>query len=479
MRLEVLITKYLDGELTSGEDRELRQLLSRNPDAKSTFDLSISLHHALRKDAVQISPPSQLVRETEDRILMAILNQPEPQPDKKKEKRLLSLFSTGSRVLTGLVAVLIPLFTSSIGFEVPPTTTRHTNHLAGIGGEQVQAQSANNQPLNRDRLSGVHNRSTARVDSRRTNAVAWNSRISRQQEIAQIPPSNSQLPIHSIVSEEQAGNSYSNQIESGVAPASMNRDFNSSGEIPLAAAMTSGAGYPSRFSTISASLPASAFSGAMFGGMAFGDKVNLSTTFGHDVLDIASGDPLGLSFISQSLAYSLGESENAGIEVGYLWFTYARPVQKFIPNTSNANGWDGNSDPYGYDSKPYAMKVQGENADIQGQSDVSPLPDHPNGEYITDLQLFPKQTWWGAAFYERTFTHNERISLQGRIGAGGSNDGALAYVRATGLYRLLDNLSLSVGVDARGMMLRTPYVTPKSSTVKTSLSIIYGLQLHL
>ena len=110
---------------------------------------------------------------------------------------------------------------------------------------------------------------------------------------------------------------------------------------------------------------------------------------------------------------------------------------------------------------------------------MEPDTEQPNGEYVTEIQTLPKQTWWGAAFYERTLYEKERISLQGRVGAGGSNDGALAYVRAVGLYRVFDNLSLSVGFDAKGMVLRTPYVTPKSHTVKTSFSFVYGFQLHL
>lgn len=471
MRLEVLITKYLDGELTAVEDRELRQLLSQNPEAKNAFDLSVSLHHALRKDAHLIVPSPQLVRETEERVLMSILNNPVPKQP-KKEKRFFALFSTGSTVLTGLVAILLPLFTSSIGQEALPSfraavhnALSSTSVQTGMAGESERQQvlpirvRQSRQANRHSNGSGITGRgvNTASVAT----AVPVTSVLGESGSDLLQQKSEGSLAYTSI--DQSSGTYTTSDLQDG-AIANLSGAASSVSSGPSSLALR-----PGSASIIQTSL----FPEGLFSTVSFGDRVHLTSTFGHDFLDASDGKTGDLSFFSQSLAYSISEDENAGIELGYLWFTYGRPTVKFIPASVQAPN-RGNDDPFGYDRKTVLHK-------IQGQSDASLEPDteQPNGEYVTEIQTLPKQTWWGAAFYERTLYEKERISLQGRVGAGGSNDGALAYVRAVGLYRVFDNLSLSVGFDVKGMVLRTPYVTPKSHTVKTSFSFVYGFQLHL
>lgn len=469
MRLEVLITKYLDGELTAVEDKELRQLLSHNPEAKGAFDLSVSLHHALRKDAHLSVPPPHLVRETEERVLMSILSSPEPRKQ-KKEKRFLSLFSTGSALLTGLVAVLLPLFTSQIGYEVMPSY-----RLAESAGLSAEMSSRSPQELlaqgETDRVAQPHRparRNRKPVTNRQRTAGMVSVSASGEQNGGAPPvqPNTDDMALSAFAAQSANETNLSNTNETAIASLGDAASTISSGPASLAIRL----GGPS-----TSTLQNSVFPEDMFSTVSFGDRVHLTSTFGHDFLDEAGGNSGGLSFFSQSLAYSMSENENAGIELGYLWFTYGKPVVRFIPaSTRTPDGRGENEDPFGYDRK--AMYHS-----IQGQNDASLEPDlgQPDGEYVTEMQVLPKQTWWGAAFYERTLYERDRISLQGRVGAGGSNDGALAYIRAVGLYRVFTNLSLSVGFDARGMMLRTPYVTPKSHSVKTSFSFVYGFQLHL
>lgn len=470
MRLEVLITKYLDGELTAVEDRELRQLLSQNPEAKNAFDLSVSLHHALRKDAHLTVPSPQLVRETEERVLMSILNNPVPKQP-KKEKRFFALFSTGSTVLTGLVAILLPLFTSSIGRETLPSfRTAVNNALSASVQPAMVGESERQQVLPiRVRQSGqAHRHSNGSGIAGRGGYTAAATTV----------------PVTSVLGESGNGDPLQQKNEGSLAYTSIDQssgtyttsDLQDGTIANFSGASASVSSGPSSLALRPGSasiIQTSLFPEGLFSTVSFGDRVHLTSTFGHDFLDASDGKTGDLSFFSQSLAYSISEDENAGIELGYLWFTYGRPTVKFIPASVQAPN-RGNDDPFGYDRKTVLHK-------IQGQSDASLEPDteQPNGEYVTEIQTLPKQTWWGAAFYERTLYEKERISLQGRVGAGGSNDGALAYVRAVGLYRVFDNLSLSVGFDAKGMVLRTPYVTPKSHTVKTSFSFVYGFQLHL
>ena len=73
MKLDDLISKYLDGELSYDDDIKLRQMLKDNPDAKADFDAAVLINATIREDASMIKTPSDLLANTEDLVLMRIL----------------------------------------------------------------------------------------------------------------------------------------------------------------------------------------------------------------------------------------------------------------------------------------------------------------------------------------------------------------------------------------------------------------------
>ena len=91
MKLDVLISKYLDGELSYDEDIYLRNLLKNNPDAKAEFDSAVIVNSAIREDAQSIHTPQDLLKNTEDLVLMRILSANEP-ASAQKEKRKIPLW---------------------------------------------------------------------------------------------------------------------------------------------------------------------------------------------------------------------------------------------------------------------------------------------------------------------------------------------------------------------------------------------------
>ena len=304
MRLEVLITKYLDGELTAVEDRELRQLLSQNPEAKNAFDLSVSLHHALRKDAHLTVPSPQLVRETEERVLMSILNNPVPKQP-KKEKRFFALFSTGSTVLTGLVAILLPLFTSSIGREALPSFRAAVNNALSASVQPVMVGESERQqvlPI-RVRQSGqAHRHSNGSGITGRGGYTATATTV----------------PVTSVLGESGNSDPLQQKNDGSLAYTSIDQssgtyttsDLQDGTIANLSGASASVSSGPSSLALRPGSasiIQTSLFPEGLFSTVSFGDRVHLTSTFGHDFLDASDGKTGDLSFFSQSLAYSIRE----------------------------------------------------------------------------------------------------------------------------------------------------------------------------
>ncbi len=136
MSLNKLISKYLDGELTSTEDDALRSLLSEKKSARDKFDAAVHLHIAFREDAESIKAPEELVRETEDIVLMEILSQP---PVTMTRKRFGSRYFYSPFVL----GMLVIFFMSSI-FKIHDLNSNLNNNLNNNFGSDTYGTLADN-----------------------------------------------------------------------------------------------------------------------------------------------------------------------------------------------------------------------------------------------------------------------------------------------------------------------------------------------
>ena len=73
MNLNDLISDYIDGELDQKGDNLLRSLMSEDEKARSEFDDAVLVHMACKEDADAIDAPKELIRETEEKILMKFI----------------------------------------------------------------------------------------------------------------------------------------------------------------------------------------------------------------------------------------------------------------------------------------------------------------------------------------------------------------------------------------------------------------------
>jgi hypothetical protein len=178
--------------------------------------------------------------------------------------------------------------------------------------------------------------------------------------------------------------------------------------------------------------------------------IQFSSFFGTDIYRNGIPDKkIGISHISQAIAYAINNTQRIGIELGYTEYSYEQTVNVLVPMGSIIN------------EKYIITQFNNDNED--------------------DLILYPikfnknQQVFWGAAFYEESLLSNEYLSLNGRIGGGITSDGPLGYTRLFAKINLMKNLSLNIGSEGRLFLGRVPELNSEKSW-KSSVSLIYGFQ---
>src|SRR5690606_24961107 len=104
MNIDNLISKYLDGELSEAEDLKLRNIITSNDKARDIFNSYIDLHIAAKEDAKSIQTPADLKSDTEDLVLMNIMN---ATAAPAKVSKGLNIFNLFPRQLASMVAVFL------------------------------------------------------------------------------------------------------------------------------------------------------------------------------------------------------------------------------------------------------------------------------------------------------------------------------------------------------------------------------------
>jgi hypothetical protein len=452
MSLEQLISKYLDGELTSTEDERLRSMLSEDAAARDEFDTSVYVHMALREDAESIEPDKELLKETEDEVLMRIMNQ-KPEGDmpviipaeKKRRPKIMGIISVAAAFLVaGLFTITDmdefrfnpannAISANSEAEENPPAQTTPENLAQSIPAEdQAKAvvKSASGASGGGSAPTGKMKIPAAADDF--SGAMAFFDPDFEQQVGAGLMPDSapeSDGKVITLASDMPSGvfASQSGAVgEIGLSGMAM--------RMPRANANT----YVSRGNI----LAVNNFENAL----EF-EEIQLTTFFGTDVFmdDLGNSKKTLVTNISQSIAYSYNENIRFGMEAGVTSFEYDEVMIVRIP----------------------ADKYEGMTEELTDDYIGVPMEVHRNNNLI-----------WAAAFYEHTLFSNDDMALMTRLGVGGSGDGPLGYGRIFGKYRIIGDLYITAGAESRVFMLGLP-ASLGGKEFRNSLSLIYGLQFRL
>lgn len=456
MKLNFLISQYLDGELSVEEDSDLRRQIAASPDAKLAFDESVAVYLAMRDDAKLMKIPQSLVQDVEESILMKILSEPIPQiaSVKQKERRW---FSSAVFLLAIMTSALLPVMVSNIGNGTLNFSAKNTPAVVSLASFDSKSEK-NTQTSS---LAGSLNR-TLRTKSKN---LATKETSFRQNPFSFAQNVSDGAFLGAEIAETDKNFTAFDENEIQISSAN-DLIIHSIDIQPIAfEAMLTHLPVPNAPSDIASwnVMPGSL--------IPIQDRfVHISTTFGSDVLSgngtkTVSG---GVSFVAQSLAYEVGSSR-VGLEIGYLSFNYVNGNSRYAASniiTKNPK-----------DSDPTGGKHQIEGG-VSGGT-YTPDPSQGGNSSLVSVQdLQKKSTVWGAVFYERPFSVSEHFSLQARLGAGGTNEGLMSYLRGVCTYDVVRNFSFSLGVNSRVMVIRTPYLATSSDNLNTGLSLIYGVQIN-
>jgi hypothetical protein len=444
MSLEILISKYIDGELTREEDNFLRNLLKDNPSAKQKFDSSVELHLEMLDDAENIKVPADLLRRTEDRIMMEIFKSAPVNPvyNVKNIRRfyLNYINAAAAIIIFFFVGVLSIRDTAFLNFG---SFTEKTP-IEILKSERDNATEAIS-PKNEFNKNKLHLKKS-KIKEMNTSDKMVSNPVTQQMPsglFSDAGPVNSKIieinvsSIPKVVNDEDETN---NIVSFKSEPDSKNKTLDK---------------YPNN---ISKSNPIFSFSNDgniplnYFEGFPLEVKeIHLTSFISHDFLrnNIKTHNNTAIMNYSQSISYAINETSRLGLEFGLTQYSY--DLNKIIIVS---------------------------NITASGKKSVEIIDPTDDGSTINiPVKIEQReQLYWGSVFYEHTLFKFSSFSLLGRVGLGASNDGGLGYGLIMANYSVYRGIYLSVGTEGRIFKAQIPSLGYNSLT--SSFSIVYGLHLQ-
>lgn len=463
MNHNLLISKYLDGDLTHEEDNEFRRLLSENSAIKEEFDSATMLHFLMKEDAESIVPPADFILQTEELLLGKYANVPNEFTASQKP-------TSGNTVrnFTTAVAILLFLF-------VLPFGDNSQGLIDSFADSSVQIDSNSNDESTSTRSitytgNAVHHNKVTSISKNNLQLATSKSSSAISQALdSNMPSSQSGLEgnsVSAVIPTEttpeidlqvptQGNQSAQNVITPSMAVSKENSSAASS-------VQTQKIHVPGTGLFISAFQPMLPYIQSEQSNPA---EIQVST-FVSTMITLPSNYTNATSTFSQSIAYSLNDNNRVGMEVGYFGYTYQDGGTVLVPR----------SGAIGTSSKTLGMDdpAPGANdASIERSSlNMSTGFDERKVEYSLD-----KNMYWGAAFYERTIFNSGKVSFNGRVGVGGSSDGPMAFSRAFARYSVFSGVALTLGAEANAFMIHAPMISGKQFDVSSGVSLVYGMQI--
>lgn len=428
MILDLLISRYLDSELTAEEDRELRSITSSDPEAREVFDQAVLLHIAMRCEDPEVDVPAGLVQDTRSLVLDKIDALPTPKQLAPKSAVL------RVRTVVAMVALLL-----IFALPIDEFTREYGVQTAELKQGSVELQNDDVRPWNK----------------LRTREIEGNQGIVDSEKVAAQRASGVTQPVSEPILATLSPDSFHGQAILDVA------QVLALPSVALSSVALPSVAIPSvarSETSVAQSSPAPAQSE---------DVPLLLTTFYTSSIQGSLETVSAISQISQSIGYGLSNRSYVGLEVGAMQYT----VDRVMHTTVRAGG-----------ESDVAMRETVIRSSTASGGKLSP-PSTPAGAFTQESTRIVAQqsVAWGAAFYQRPIVHSGDMAMLGRVGVGAGMDGMLAYGRLQAEYRILPILSVTMGAEARYAPMRTGAVSGQQSGQSYGgfLSMVYGIQLSL
>lgn len=446
MNHNLLISKYLDGDLSHDEDSELRRLLSEHSEIKEEFDAATMVHFLMKEDAASMEIPVELFDSTEKLISAKF----EDLPSKVSQSGQ-SLATKKTRNFSSAVAILLLLMVLPFSDESFIYSSGNAESTETTQDVQLSPQSTL-LPIRRPAGRGIHHANSSSVSNRPQVSLTITAESQESANFSSAGNDSENSTESTVLGNASIAfaNEAQSQTEQGTStPAPQSRTINS-------------------YTTVASSLPTPSFRSLLpvlksDGNNQTDIQVN---TFVSTMITLPENHSNTTANISQSIAYSLGDNNRVGVEIGYFGYSYQDGGTFLVSKSTTSqlsNKILGMDDP-----SPGANDASAERT----SSSMTNSYEEKKVAYSID-----KNMYWGAAFYEHTLLNTGNVSFNGRLGVGGSTDGPMAYTRAYAKYNVYSDIAFTLGAEASSFIVHAPLITGKTIDFTTGFSFVYGMQI--
>ncbi|MCU0331052.1 MAG: hypothetical protein MUC47_08780 [Candidatus Kapabacteria bacterium] len=442
MMLDVLISRYLDGELTPNEDDQLRSMLAADPSAREAFDSAVLLHIAMRCEDDADVPSDELdaVRlMVHDRMMASPLASMPHEFTPSTRKGPWRPMKTATALLAALVTVIVP-----ISHTVSSLRQGMPERVASIPDARTDMAH---------RLASVGPRPLATSDQERLpNDVPVASTVDGAQIADGAPMSMEGIPA------------------SAMAPASDTH-------VPtLAVLMDQPLQRPV------GSLPSTNPPGIEMGERRIVASVDviLTSTVGMGIGGSQRTEE-AVTQIAQSLGYGFDRKTQVGIEVGATAYSRVIEHNGLASNAGLAATIANGGSVLALTMMLERDRVQRLDPPVPNEDKIAD-PVHGGGAFdnVRFTSLAQTRSMWGAAFVQRTVVSASVATVSARVGAGASQDGMIGYGRLHAEVNVLPAVSVSLGGEARLLPYRSgTAIGGSGTTAGTLFSLLYGVNVRL
>ena len=451
MNLDLLISKYLDGELSPDEDILLRERLKADPTARSIFDDYIEMQMDIQKDAKSIKLPEKLKRATEDAVMMEIMkatpvviHRIEPISKRRRVPQFMSL------VAALLLFFIFNIYDGKTPFESlnlaeSPNANRSELPIYSASNKQnIDSKTKNNKnniALNNKKAknNSIINTNIASINSEEKNHFMENSDLieSNKKSVIELPNT---AVISSVIAKNDQNNIVNNANIKNNSKSNESRINHSNLQMNM-------------------NLPTN----SIYGDFGFANQnfdfnyekhnVILNTIYSRDLVrsGLSTSNNTSIVNYGQSMAIEVSEKSKIGVEFGVTQFKFDK--RKFVKIPAGVSGSEYNSS--------NAVEVL--------------EPDNNSGYIYVPVNVASDyQMYWGTMFFERNWLNYNGLSIESRLGLGFSGSGYLAFGRTGLRYNIYSGFCITFGAEAR--MFSTGNIDRSMDALSNSLGLVYGIQ---
>ncbi|MGQ9819452.1 MAG: anti-sigma factor family protein, partial [Candidatus Kapaibacteriales bacterium] len=448
MRIDELINKYLDGDLTPEADAEFRDLLSKDPLATDHFHSMLLLHSILKDDSESIQLPSDFQDKVEGRLLVSYLKlMPNSQNRYHQIKKILSF-----------PVVLIILFILFV-LDIHDGKFSNSNSI-------FISELSKQEDLLRNLLQSLPQNEDNKEFFSTSKSLAFQSKNTFRADI--------NIPI------DQTKPDFSNQynsffsnlnlnsskvlLKSEVATSSQEQAFVNGG---VSFSLSSNDKFylqatPSRIHSFY--FAQTIFNRNPYRTEVFTSGVHFSSFASKDLFAFGKENirNKGFANFTQSIGYSISEQLRLGIEFGYTELAFDQHTEILITSSLEAPK-----------VKLYEVNKKKDFANNETLA-IESSSEGNDGNFVhvpIDVN-FSQQLIWGGIFLEYLISLNEFINVVCRASVGSIDNGIYGSTKFFTEIVPINGISLILGTESNSMWLQVP-ISSKLA-VRTSLGLLYG-----